>query len=174
MHILPLFDFSMNVPTADWLKKLLIDSLSKFQSCDIIFLWFSSLFMVWTSFSSLQRLSTTPPFWTQYFLNFLLLIFQVKVRKIDGISLPYYEVNMTQGTPCDLTREPRRSRVLYVCQPEGHGEIYQFKEMSTCEYEVIILTAVLCAHPDFRYAHLVTVFIWGGGWGGGVNYSPVV
>ncbi|XP_041353604.1 endoplasmic reticulum lectin 1-like [Gigantopelta aegis] len=75
---------------------------------------------------------------------------EVKVRKIDGISLPYYEVNMTSGTPCDLTKEPRKARILYVCQPEGHGEIYQLKEMSTCEYEVIILTAVLCAHPDFR------------------------
>ncbi|XP_046550872.1 endoplasmic reticulum lectin 1-like [Haliotis rubra] len=74
----------------------------------------------------------------------------IKIRKVEGISLPYYEVNMTDGTACDLTQEPRRTRILYVCQPDGHGEIYEFKETSTCEYEMMVLTSVLCGHPDFR------------------------
>lgn len=74
----------------------------------------------------------------------------IKHRRIDGMDLPYYEVVMTGGTPCDLTGDPRKTRVLYVCQPDGHGEVYELKETSTCEYEVMVLTDVLCEHPMFR------------------------
>lgn len=74
----------------------------------------------------------------------------IKYRRIEGIDLPYYEVVMTGGTPCDLTGVPRKTRILYVCQPDGHGEVYELKETSTCEYEVMVLTAVLCVHPLFR------------------------
>ncbi|ESO94192.1 hypothetical protein LOTGIDRAFT_118545, partial [Lottia gigantea] len=76
--------------------------------------------------------------------------YKLPQKKIDGIELPYYEVNMTEGTNCDLLKAPRRTRLLYVCQPEGHGEVYDIKESSTCEYEIIVLTNVLCRHPDFR------------------------
>lgn len=74
----------------------------------------------------------------------------IKHRKVDGIDLPYYEVVMRDGTPCDLTQKQRLTHVLYVCQPDGHGEVYELKETATCEYEVMVLTAVLCAHPLFR------------------------
>ncbi|XP_025104295.1 endoplasmic reticulum lectin 1-like [Pomacea canaliculata] len=74
----------------------------------------------------------------------------IKYRKIDGIDLPYYEVWMSEGTPCDLTNQPRRTHALYVCQPDGNGELYELKEISTCEYEVMVLTSVLCSHPLFR------------------------
>ncbi|KAK7104253.1 endoplasmic reticulum lectin 1-like isoform X2 [Littorina saxatilis] len=74
----------------------------------------------------------------------------VKSRRIDGVDLPYYEVTMKEGTPCDLTGKPRLTRVLYVCQPDGHGEVYEMKETSTCEYEVMVLVSVLCSHPHFR------------------------
>ncbi|XP_069117827.1 endoplasmic reticulum lectin 1-like [Argopecten irradians] len=75
---------------------------------------------------------------------------EIKIKKIDNIDLPYFEVNMTDGTTCDLTQQPRKSRFLYVCQPDGRGEIYEFKEVSTCEYEVVVLTAVLCSNPMFK------------------------
>lgn len=74
----------------------------------------------------------------------------IKHRRVDGVDLPYYEVIMRDGTPCDLTQQPRVTRVLYVCQPDGHGEVYELKETSTCEYEVMVLTSVLCSHPLFR------------------------
>ncbi|XP_076464487.1 endoplasmic reticulum lectin 1-like isoform X2 [Babylonia areolata] len=74
----------------------------------------------------------------------------IKHRRVDGVDLPYYEVVMQDGTPCDLTQQPRATRVLYVCQPDGHGEVYELKETSTCEYEVMVLTSVLCSHPLFR------------------------
>lgn len=72
------------------------------------------------------------------------------VRDVEGVQLPYYEVVMDGGTRCDLTGKPRKSRVLYICQPEGRGEIYEFKESSTCEYEVLVLSALLCKHPKYR------------------------
>ncbi|KAL3874909.1 hypothetical protein ACJMK2_037861 [Sinanodonta woodiana] len=78
------------------------------------------------------------------------VIQEIRRQKIEGVDLPYYEVNMTDGTDCDLTGTPRASHAKYVCQPDGRGEIYSLKEVSTCEYELIILTSVLCSHPDFK------------------------
>lgn len=57
---------------------------------------------------------------------------------------------MTEGTECDLNKKPRQVRILYICQPDGRGEIYEMKETSTCEYEVLVLTSVLCANPKFK------------------------
>lgn len=75
---------------------------------------------------------------------------QIKTKRVDDIELPYYEVNMTEGTECDLSKTPRQVRILYICQPDGRGEIYELKETSTCEYEVLVLTSVLCANPKFK------------------------
>lgn len=75
---------------------------------------------------------------------------EIKSKRIDDIELPYYEVNMTQGTECDLNKQPRQVRILYICQPDGRGEIYELKETSTCEYEVLVLTSVLCENPKFK------------------------
>ena len=66
---------------------------------------------------------------------------------------------MKDGTPCDLTHQPRQTRVLYVCQPDGHGEVYQLKETSTCEYEVMVLTSILCSHPLFRSGGSVSLCV---------------
>jgi len=71
-------------------------------------------------------------------------------KKVEMMNLPYFEVTMSGGTTCDLNNQPRRTRVLYVCYPSGKNEIYSLKEVSTCEYEVVVLTPNLCSHPDFR------------------------
>ena len=98
-------------------------------------------------------------------------------KNIEKIDMPYYEIMMTSGTTCDLTGMyhpsfnpifgfklssllfvqekilkyviglPRRTSVKYTCYPSGRNEIYSFKEVSTCEYEVVILTSSLCQHP---------------------------
>lgn len=75
---------------------------------------------------------------------------EIKSLKIDGLDLPYYPVEMDGGSECDLTGEPRKSHVMYICQPNGRGEIYQLKETSSCEYDIIVLTSVLCSHPAFK------------------------
>jgi hypothetical protein len=71
-------------------------------------------------------------------------------KKIEGMNMPYHEVLMNNGDLCDLNKQPRRARVLYVCYPAGKNEVYSLKEVSSCEYEVVVLTASLCSHPDYR------------------------
>lgn len=73
-------------------------------------------------------------------------------KKIESLNMPYYELTMEEGTFCELSGQPRRTTLLYVCYPAGKNEIYSLKETSSCEYEVIILTSVLCTHPLFRPA----------------------
>ncbi|XP_053206119.1 endoplasmic reticulum lectin 1-like [Panonychus citri] len=69
---------------------------------------------------------------------------------IEGVATPYIEINMTGGTTCDLNNRPRFTRVLYVCNDEARNELSSIKETYTCEYEAIVLTPLLCIHPDFR------------------------
>lgn len=75
---------------------------------------------------------------------------KLKYKKIDTTSLPYLEIEMTGGTYCELNGEHRSTKVLYVCYPHGKNEVFSLKETSTCNYEVIILTPTLCAHPSFK------------------------
>ncbi|XP_055711387.1 endoplasmic reticulum lectin 1 isoform X2 [Phlebotomus papatasi] len=74
----------------------------------------------------------------------------LQYKKIDSLNLPYFEVEMGDGTICDLNNEPRVTKVLYVCYAHGKNAIYSLKETSTCNYEMIILTPNLCSHPKFR------------------------
>ncbi|KAJ1519680.1 hypothetical protein ONE63_004943 [Megalurothrips usitatus] len=71
-------------------------------------------------------------------------------KKIDGLNLPYFQINMTGGTLCDLNGKPRITRVLYVCYHTGKHEVYSFKETSICEYEAIVLSQLLCEHPRYK------------------------
>uniref|UniRef100_A0A8D8JL02 Endoplasmic reticulum lectin 1 n=2 Tax=Culex pipiens TaxID=7175 RepID=A0A8D8JL02_CULPI len=75
---------------------------------------------------------------------------KLKYKKIDGLNLPYLELEMDSGTVCDLNGEPRMTKVLYVCYLHGKNEVYSLKETSTCNYEIIILTPMLCAHPKYK------------------------
>jgi XTP3-transactivated gene B protein-like protein len=70
--------------------------------------------------------------------------------QIDGVQMPYIEINMTDGTLCDLNNQPRFTRVLYVCNEQSKHELYSIKETYTCEYEAIVLTPFLCLHSDFK------------------------
>lgn len=72
------------------------------------------------------------------------------LKKLDGISLPYVQLNFTDGTLCDLNGKPRRTAVLYVCFAGTKNDIFVIKETSTCEYEVIVISSELCKHPKYR------------------------
>jgi len=71
-------------------------------------------------------------------------------KRVESMNMPYFEVIMKDGTLCDLNGLPRKTRVHYVCYPSGHNEIFSLEETSTCEYEVLVLTPLLCKHPDYR------------------------
>ncbi|CAG9766789.1 unnamed protein product [Ceutorhynchus assimilis] len=75
----------------------------------------------------------------------------VPTKKIDNVNLPYYEISMENGTACDLNyNKPRTTKVIYVCFLHGKHEVYLLKETSTCSYEIIILTPLLCSHPKYK------------------------
>eukprot|EP00102_Acyrthosiphon_pisum_P025584 XP_016662794.1 PREDICTED: endoplasmic reticulum lectin 1-like [Acyrthosiphon pisum] len=71
-------------------------------------------------------------------------------RKVDGVSLPYFKMNMSDGTVCDLSGRPRQTNVLYICHPQPKHNVFSVKETATCQYEVIILTYFLCTHPWYK------------------------
>ncbi|XP_011162109.1 endoplasmic reticulum lectin 1 isoform X2 [Solenopsis invicta] len=74
----------------------------------------------------------------------------IPIKKIDGINMPYVEIEMSDGTMCDLNNKPRTVRVLYVCYKHGKHDVYSLKETMSCEYEAIVLSPVLCNHPDYK------------------------
>lgn len=76
---------------------------------------------------------------------------QAPTKNIEGQLTPYYSVEMGNGTPCTLKEnQPRSTSVLYVCHPEAKHEILSVAEVTTCEYEVVVLTPLLCEHPKYR------------------------
>jgi endoplasmic reticulum lectin 1 len=75
---------------------------------------------------------------------------KLRYKKIDGLNLPYFEIEMVDGTVCDLNNEPRTTRVMYVCYAHGKNEIYSLKETSTCNYEIVVLSPILCMHPKYK------------------------
>jgi len=73
---------------------------------------------------------------------------KVSKRRINNRETPYYSVVMSNGTPCDLSNGKFRSTtVLYICHPSSHSEILSIKEVTTCEYELVVLTPNLCKNP---------------------------
>lgn len=82
-----------------------------------------------------------------------------KTTKIENTRYPYFELEMSDGTMCDIIDSPRTTRVRYVCYPHGKNEIYSFKETSSCNYEAIILTYMLCMNPAFHPEELKEVSI---------------
>ncbi len=57
---------------------------------------------------------------------------------------------MTDGTLCDLSNTKRFTRVFYVCNEDAKHELYSIKETSTCEYEAIVLSPLLCESQEFK------------------------
>jgi endoplasmic reticulum lectin 1 len=75
---------------------------------------------------------------------------QLPTKRVEGVTMPALQLNMSDGTQCDLNGRPRSTRVLYVCDLRGNHEIYSLEEVSTCEYEIVVLSPLLCQHPDFK------------------------
>lgn len=73
-----------------------------------------------------------------------------KTLKIDNTRYPYFEMEFNDGTMCEIIDAPRTTMVRYVCYPHGKDDIYSFKEISSCNYEAIILTSALCVIPGFH------------------------
>lgn len=76
----------------------------------------------------------------------------IPTKNIEGQMTPYYPIEMGNGTPCSLKQNhPRTTTVMYICHPDAKHEILSIAEVLTCEYEVVILTPLLCTHPKYRF-----------------------
>ncbi|KJH44583.1 glucosidase II beta subunit-like protein [Dictyocaulus viviparus] len=71
-------------------------------------------------------------------------------RIIDGEEHPYFPVLYNQGTTCDITGKPRTTVVKYICDENLNIQIYSLSEVSSCNYEVVVLTNRICSHPAYR------------------------
>ncbi|XP_071745467.1 endoplasmic reticulum lectin 1 [Lepeophtheirus salmonis] len=69
--------------------------------------------------------------------------------RFNNEDIPYLEINMYDGTSCDLNKLPRQSRIRFICY-ESQLKFISVQETSTCEYEVIIGFSSLCQHPYFK------------------------
>ncbi|KAI9299171.1 hypothetical protein K502DRAFT_326739 [Neoconidiobolus thromboides FSU 785] len=53
------------------------------------------------------------------------------------------------GDICDLTKKPRTVEVIYECYPQYIEGIIDLKELSTCNYQMIINSVKLCENPFY-------------------------
>ena len=70
--------------------------------------------------------------------------------RIKDVDYPYYPVQYRYGTACDLTNKPRETTVMYICHEQVEHIVYSVTEVSTCNYELVLLTNLLCSHPAFQ------------------------
>ena len=62
-----------------------------------------------------------------------------------------FGVKYTDGTLCEvLTDTNREITVFYACDENGNDNIASFEEISSCIYEMIVVTKWICAHPAYK------------------------
>ncbi|XP_019851529.1 PREDICTED: endoplasmic reticulum lectin 1-like isoform X2 [Amphimedon queenslandica] len=70
-----------------------------------------------------------------------------------NIDYPYYEVSLSDGSPCDIKDDMgRTTKVMIICDPEHRtaSSLVMVKETSTCQYEAVIATKSLCKNKAYR------------------------
>uniref|UniRef100_A0A1I7UT17 Endoplasmic reticulum lectin 1 n=1 Tax=Caenorhabditis tropicalis TaxID=1561998 RepID=A0A1I7UT17_9PELO len=73
-----------------------------------------------------------------------------QTRRIENEDYPYYSVTYNHGTTCDVTGKPRVTDVVYICVEKVQHKILSVTEVSSCHYEIIIMTDLLCRHPEYQ------------------------
>ncbi|XP_064595061.1 protein OS-9-like [Liolophura sinensis] len=73
----------------------------------------------------------------------------------------YHSQHYGNGSKCDLTQEPRKTEVRFLCE-EGSGDyIARIDEPETCVYILTVHTTKICHHPDLRpksHSHNVPIY----------------
>ncbi|ORX98589.1 hypothetical protein K493DRAFT_313600 [Basidiobolus meristosporus CBS 931.73] len=70
-----------------------------------------------------------------------------RVQSIAGKK--YLVQHWSDGTNCDLNGKPRTTEIQFHCNPNVDYQIAEIKEVSTCNYLMVILTSDLCKDPLF-------------------------
>ncbi|CAI2292527.1 unnamed protein product [Caenorhabditis sp. 36 PRJEB53466] len=73
-----------------------------------------------------------------------------RTRRIENEDYPYYAVSYTHGTNCDVTGKPRNTDVIYICVEKVQHKILSVTEVSSCHYEIVIMTDLLCSNPNYQ------------------------
>jgi len=78
------------------------------------------------------------------------MIPNVHWRTLGGQRVPMFAVKYTDGTPCDiLANIPRETTVFYACEENGNDNIVGFEEISSCVYEIVVVSKWVCSHPAY-------------------------
>ncbi|KAL1407316.1 Protein OS-9 [Vanrija albida] len=67
-----------------------------------------------------------------------------------GPASRYLKQRWTDGTRCDKTGRPREVEVQVHCSMTSTDVLYMVKEITTCQYVVVIHSPNLCSLPGFR------------------------
>jgi len=54
------------------------------------------------------------------------------------------------GTTCDLSNQKRSTKIIYLCDTTKESHILSVTEPSSCLYEIIISTPLICKHPKYK------------------------
>jgi len=54
------------------------------------------------------------------------------------------------GTTCDLSNQKRSTKIIYFCDSTKDNHILSVTEPSSCLYEIIISTPLICKHPKYK------------------------
>lgn len=77
--------------------------------------------------------------------------FQPPTLNHAGALRPYFSVVYKGGTDCDLIPGfKRETTVYYMCMPDFQTSVVSVKEVSTCKYDIIIYTSLLCKNKLYR------------------------
>ena len=70
---------------------------------------------------------------------------------MGGEKIAMFGVKYTDGTLCEvLTDTNRETTVFYACDENGNDNIASFEEVSSCVYEMIVVTKWICSHPAYK------------------------
>ena len=62
-----------------------------------------------------------------------------------------FGVKYTDGTLCEVLADTNREiTVFYACDENGNDNIASFEEVSSCIYEMIVVTKWICSHPAYK------------------------
>ena len=72
-------------------------------------------------------------------------------RTLGGEKIAMYGVKYTDGTLCEVLADTHREiTVFYACDENGNDNIAAFEEISSCIYEMIVVTKWICSHPAYK------------------------
>ncbi|RMZ95459.1 endoplasmic reticulum lectin 1 isoform X1 [Brachionus plicatilis] len=79
------------------------------------------------------------------------LIPSISWKNLNGVKIPTYAVKYTDGTSCEILKDTKREiTIFYACDEFGNDNIVGFEEISSCIYEMIVVSKWICAHPVYK------------------------